>query len=148
METANRYSQNRNCLNNAYVACASTGKAAVNLGGTTVHSAFHITQSRRVSSVARETLQQYRQLFANVRYVFIDEVSMIGSDVLHKVNQRLQEITGSLDETFGRMDMIYENLFCPFCRREILTATPCRYLSDLLDKINKGNKDYEHLASL
>ncbi len=44
METNNRFAQQHNALNNAYVACTSTGKAAVNLGGTTVHSAFRITQ--------------------------------------------------------------------------------------------------------
>lgn len=42
MENYNRYSR-ENSLNNAYLACASTGKAAVNLGGTTVHSLLHLT---------------------------------------------------------------------------------------------------------
>lgn len=107
METFNRYSQQQNVLSNAYVACASTGKAAVNLGGTTVHSAFHITQSRRMGSIARETLQSLRQLFKNVKCIIIDEVSMIGNDILHKVNQRLQEITGHLDENFGGIHIIF-----------------------------------------
>lgn len=49
METYNRFTQKHNSMSNAYVACASTGKAAVNLGGTTVHSAFRITQSRQTS---------------------------------------------------------------------------------------------------
>jgi Cdc6-like AAA superfamily ATPase len=34
METLNRFSQQHCTLRNAYVACASTGKAAVNLHGT------------------------------------------------------------------------------------------------------------------
>ncbi|GFU16408.1 ATP-dependent DNA helicase [Trichonephila clavipes] len=33
METYNRYTQQHNSLRNAFVACASTSKAAVNLGG-------------------------------------------------------------------------------------------------------------------
>lgn len=50
IETINRYSQAHNVLKNAYVACASTEKAAVAIGGTTVHSAFRITMSRRTNS--------------------------------------------------------------------------------------------------
>ncbi|GFU66600.1 ATP-dependent DNA helicase [Trichonephila clavipes] len=59
METYNRYTQHHNSLRNAFVTCASTGKAAVNLGGVTVHSAFKITQSRRIGTMAREMLQNY-----------------------------------------------------------------------------------------
>jgi len=43
METYNRYSNSGNEIDNSFVACASTGKAAVNLGGTKIHSAFHMT---------------------------------------------------------------------------------------------------------
>lgn len=42
METYNHYTQEHNSMNNAYIACASTSKAAVPLGGTTVHSAFRL----------------------------------------------------------------------------------------------------------
>ncbi|GFS89083.1 ATP-dependent DNA helicase [Trichonephila clavipes] len=93
METYNRYTQQHNSLRNAFVACASTGKAAINLGGVTVHSAFKITQSRRIGTMAREVLQNYRSTFIGVKCIIIDEVSMIGCDVLHKINLRLQEIT-------------------------------------------------------
>jgi hypothetical protein len=47
MGAVNRYNQQHNSMMDAYVACASTGKAAVNLGGTTVHPAFKLTQSRQ-----------------------------------------------------------------------------------------------------
>lgn len=107
MKTYNRFTQQHNNLNNAYIACASTGKAAVNLGGTTVHSAFHITKSLRSGAIARETLQQFRHSFSGVKCVIIDEVSMMGSDILHQVNSRLQQITGDLDATFGGMDMAF-----------------------------------------
>ena len=44
MENFNRYTQRHtNSLRNAYVACASTGKAAAVFHGTTVHSAFSIS---------------------------------------------------------------------------------------------------------
>lgn len=108
METVNRFSQAHNSQNNAYVACASTGKAAVAIGGTTVHSAFRITMSRRKSSKLNfEALQLYRNAFANIRAIIIDEVSMIGADVLNTINSRLQEITGNYDDPFGGMQIIF-----------------------------------------
>ncbi|GFX42884.1 ATP-dependent DNA helicase PIF1 [Trichonephila clavipes] len=107
METYNRYTQQHNSLRNAFVACASTGKAAVNLGGVTVHSAFKITQSRRIGTMAREVLQNYRSTFIGVKCIIIVEVSMIGCDVLHKINLRLQEITGVHDQPFGNLNIIF-----------------------------------------
>ncbi|XP_065091680.1 uncharacterized protein LOC135712664 isoform X2 [Ochlerotatus camptorhynchus] len=108
METVNRFSQAHNTQNNAYVACASTGKAAVAIGGTTVHSAFRITMSRRQSSkLSFEALQLYRNAFANVKAIIIDETSMLGANVLNTVHVRLQEITGNYDDPFGGMRIVF-----------------------------------------
>ncbi|GFV64106.1 ATP-dependent DNA helicase PIF1 [Trichonephila clavipes] len=107
METYNRYTQQHNSLRNAFIACASTGKAAVNLGGATVHSAFKITQSRRIGTMARDVLQNYRSTFIGVKCIIIDEMSMIGCDVLHKINLRLQEIIGVHDQPFGNLNIIF-----------------------------------------
>lgn len=107
METVNRYSQTHNSHGNSYIACASTGKAAVGLGGTTVHSAFHLTISRRQDTISRQTLHAFRQLFGGVRCVIIDEVSMISNDLLHKINRKLQVGTGQLEEIFGGMNIIF-----------------------------------------
>ncbi|XP_062538323.1 uncharacterized protein LOC134206608 [Armigeres subalbatus] len=102
METYNRFSQAHNSQNNAYVACASTGKAAVAIGGTTVHSAFHITMDRRhQGKLGFELLQLYRHSFVNIKLIIIDEVSMIGANILNTVHARLQSITGDYDLPFG-----------------------------------------------
>ncbi|XP_062558014.1 uncharacterized protein LOC134222886 [Armigeres subalbatus] len=107
METYNRFSQAHNAQNNAYVACASTGKAAVAIGGTTVHSAFRLTMSRRQNSkLSFETLQLYRNAFAHVQAIIVDEVSMIGANVLDTVHARLQDIKAEYDDPFGGMNMI------------------------------------------
>nr|XP_029717009.1 ATP-dependent DNA helicase PIF1-like [Aedes albopictus] len=108
METINRYSQAHNAQKNAYVACASTGKAAVAIGGTTVHSAFRITMSRRANSkLSFEMLQLYRNAFANIKAVIIDEVSMIGADILNTIHVRLQDISGNYDDPFGGINIVF-----------------------------------------
>nr|XP_029713647.1 uncharacterized protein LOC115257831 [Aedes albopictus] len=107
METYNRFSQAHNAQNNAYVACASTGKAAVAIGGTTVHSAFRLTMSRRINAkLSFETLQLYRNAFAHIQAVIVDEVSMIGANVLDSIHARLQDIRGEYDDAFGGIDII------------------------------------------
>ncbi|XP_053698655.1 uncharacterized protein LOC128745602 [Sabethes cyaneus] len=107
METYNRFSQAHNSLNNAYVACASTGKAAVAIGGTTVHSAFHITMDRRHhGKLGFEMLQLYRNSFANIKLIIIEEISMIGANILNTVHTRLQNISGNYDDAFGGKDIL------------------------------------------
>ncbi|GFX69602.1 hypothetical protein TNCV_1769711 [Trichonephila clavipes] len=66
-----------------------------------------VTQSRRIGTMAREVLQNYRSTFIGVKCIIIDEVSMIGCDVLHKTNLRLQEITGVHDQPFGNLNIIF-----------------------------------------
>lgn len=122
METYNRYTQNHNSLNNAYIACASTGKAAVPLGGTTVHSAFRITTSRVTKLLSMENLQAYRNMFVGVRVVFIDEISMLSAATLSKINYRLQQITGVYDQPFGGMHVI---LCGDFRQLPPVRALPC-----------------------
>ncbi|XP_065077679.1 uncharacterized protein LOC135700938 [Ochlerotatus camptorhynchus] len=108
METFNRFGQAQNSQNNAYVACASTGKAAVAINGTTVHSAFRITMARRNNaSLSFESLQLYRNAFANIKAIIVDEVSMVGADVLNTIHARLQSITGNYDDPFGGMNIIF-----------------------------------------
>ncbi|GFU16409.1 ATP-dependent DNA helicase [Trichonephila clavipes] len=57
--------------------------------------------------MAREVLQNYRSTFIGVKCIIIDEVSLIGCDVLHKINLRLQEITGVHDQPFGNLNIIF-----------------------------------------
>jgi len=80
METFNRFGQQHNIFN-AYVACASTGMAAEAIEGTTVHSAFRIGTGRDMG-LSVEALNGFRAAFRNVRIVFVDECSMIGSGML------------------------------------------------------------------
>ena len=91
METYNRFAQAHDSTRDVFVAAASTGKAAVAIGGTTVHSAFSIAVHQRRGGLSPEAIQLYRNVFVNVCVVFIDEISMIGAGVFHIINERLKK---------------------------------------------------------
>ncbi|GFS49077.1 ATP-dependent DNA helicase [Trichonephila clavipes] len=52
-------------------------------------------------------------MFVRVKCVKTDEVSMIGSDLLHKINSCLQEITGTHDQSSGDMNIFFCGYFRP-----------------------------------
>ena len=87
----------------AYIAYALTGKAAVNLGGIAVRSAFKLTQSKQEHNLSYESLQTSRRLLCNVKFVLIDEISMIGSNTFLSINTRLQEVTANYSHAFGAL---------------------------------------------
>ena len=106
-ETFNRFVQAHDITRDVYVAAASTGKAAVALGGTTVHSAFNISISNPRPTLNYEMLHLYRNVFANVQVIFVDEISMIGSPLFHLIDRRLKQISGRHDVDFGGFDIIF-----------------------------------------
>lgn len=104
MEIYNRFSNNDGFCN-AYITCASTGKAAVAIDGTTVHTALKISLSKLLP-LSMETAQQYRCLFKYVKVLIVDEISMIGAELLNQIDSRLKQITGNFDSNFGGLDII------------------------------------------
>jgi hypothetical protein len=57
--------------------------------------------SKKHSGMSREDLQMYGSTFHNVHIVFVDEVSMVNSNILHMVHVKLQEITNEFEKPFG-----------------------------------------------
>lgn len=106
VETYNRFSKNKNARNNAYLVCASTGKAAVAINRTTVHSLFKIGRSKQVSDINASSMGTYQQIFERVDCIIIDEISMLSCDHLYQINSRLQEVT-AISELFSGFDMIF-----------------------------------------
>ncbi|KAG8172847.1 hypothetical protein JTE90_010241 [Oedothorax gibbosus] len=80
---------------------APTGKAASNIGGETLHSAFGLPLSLTdVLPLSSKTLAEYASKFFYVKCIIIDEISMVGSTMYSNIDQRLREIKG-LDKPFG-----------------------------------------------
>jgi hypothetical protein len=108
MEILNRYTmKHTNSLRNAYVACASTGKTAAAINGITAHSAFRISVMRSSEKpLASEMEQTYRGMFHGVAGIIIDEISMLSTDVLQKIDARLKQITGIHHKNFGGLHIV------------------------------------------
>lgn len=105
MEIYNRFTDNDGYCN-AYIACASTGKAAVAIDGTTVHTALKISLGKLLP-LSSESVQLYRSLFRYVKVLIVDEISMISAELLQKIDQRLKQVTGNYNTDFGGIDVIF-----------------------------------------
>ena len=87
---------------------APTGKAAYLIRGNTLHSALKIPVNQKLQhkSLDTDSLNTLRTQMMGVKYIFIDEVSMVGSGMLTFVHKRLQEIMGSARD-FGGISVIF-----------------------------------------
>ena len=75
---------------------AATGVAAHNISGITIHSAFVLNERRRSGttyySLGADTLNTLQAHLEQLMVVVIDEISMVGAEILYKIHMRLQEI--------------------------------------------------------
>ena len=89
------------------VKVAPTGKAAFNIRGNTLHSAFKIPANRGFNycTLDRDRLNTIRSHLQRMQVIFIDEISMVGSAMFNFLDLRLQQIMGT-KEPFGGLSII------------------------------------------
>ena len=89
------------------VKTAPIGKAAFNINGNTLHSAFKIPANRGFEYCALDSdrLNTIRTPLKNLKLIFVDEISMVGSGMFNFLNLRLQQIMGT-KEPFGGISLI------------------------------------------
>ena len=90
---------------------APTGLAAFNIGGSTIHSALGITtnenRSAQMKPLSDELKSKYAIRLESLKFIIIDEVSMVGNKMLAKIDQRLKEITGNTNIHFGGVSILF-----------------------------------------
>lgn len=86
---------------------APTGKAAFNIKGNTLHSAFKIPANRgfQYCTLDADRLNTIRAQLKRLQVIFIDEISMVGSGMFNFLNLRLQQIMGT-NTPFGALSVI------------------------------------------
>jgi endonuclease/exonuclease/phosphatase (EEP) superfamily protein YafD len=89
------------------IKVAPTGKAAFNIRGNTLHSAFKIPANRgfKYCTLDRDRLNTIRSHLQRMQVIFIDEISMVGSGMFNFLDLRLQQIMGT-KEPFGGLSII------------------------------------------
>lgn len=94
-------------LEKRFVITASTGIAAINAGGVTLHSLFKIPlgvlspEAPLKGMVYKDTFM----LLNSIDALIIDEISMVRPDVLDFVDRRLRQVRG-IDKPFGGLQLI------------------------------------------
>ena len=87
---------------------AYTGVAARNIGGATLHALLQMNESGRGASA--KTKRDLAAMWDGVDYLFIDEVSMIGCEMLHNISSALTEAKGRT-AAFGGVNVIFAGDF-------------------------------------
>jgi hypothetical protein len=70
---------------------AFTGKAAYQVGGVTIHSLLSIGDVNNPRALSARRLKTLQDDLANIHFLFLDEMSMIGLKVLNLIDRRLHE---------------------------------------------------------
>lgn len=91
--------------------CAYTGKAAYNINGSTISTAFHQKFKQREQTLNCETLNTFRSKYRNLTVVIIDKISMVSNSMLKFIDQRLQELTGTRIPFGGKSIIAVGDLF-------------------------------------
>ena len=100
------FTQAGSCLNKpCALAVAPTGMAASLTNGTTIHSAFNLSFGNQLAGLSDAALDQQRSLLEDLRLLVVDEMSMVRSDLLYQVHERLQQIKRN-DELFGNVAIL------------------------------------------
>ena len=87
---------------------APTGKAAHNIKGHTIHSAFHVPANQPLHNYTKMTwdnLNTYCSKYLNLKWIICDEISMVSNYMLRFIHLQLQEIMGN-DLIFGGVNII------------------------------------------
>lgn len=87
---------------------AFSGKAACIINGTTLHAAFALPVNQyggELPNLSNDVANTIRALLKHLKLLIIDEISMVGTKILHWVHQRLVQITGR-NEPFGGISVL------------------------------------------
>lgn len=86
------------------VVVAPTGLAAVNVGGQTIHSFFGLPP--RLIGPADVKRSRNGRVMRRIKFLIIDEVSMVRSDLMWAIDQSLRINRGRQREAFGGLRLV------------------------------------------
>ena len=71
---------------------APTGVAAFNVDGGTLHSLLSLPTKGEFKELEGERLHKFQQSLADMKYLIIDEMSMVGRKMFGQIDKRLRQV--------------------------------------------------------
>lgn len=97
----------RSLLNDCCIVSSYFGIAAYNINGITLHSLLKLPiRGMNKCDLKGPTLNKLQLRFSGIKYLIIDEFSVIGQNMLGWIDRRLRQASGLLDEIFGGFSVI------------------------------------------
>ena len=97
----------RNLLGEQCAVLAPTGIAVLNISGSTLHSFLHFAKVHEVNYLTGAGLLQLQEKCSMLKYILVDELSMIGCHLIRAVDFRLrQAFPTKADEFFGGCSIV------------------------------------------
>jgi hypothetical protein len=97
------------CGKSPVMTCASTGTAARNILGITVHSALYLPVQHgnepKFHELSGKSLKKLRSIYSYVHTLIIDEFSMVSAKTFEYIHRRLTSIKDN-DKPFGNLNVI------------------------------------------
>ena len=116
---------------------APTGVAAININGTTIHTALSIPKEFGdfAPKMSDQKRTQLRLTLSELKLFIVDEISLVANTTLLHIHQRLKEI-------FNTPTMLFVLNLLPVFMREPITennssdhAFFCKYAAELLERV-------------
>ena len=97
----------KNLLQGKCVVTATTGKAAFNIRGVTIHSLLKLpVGSRGAKDLTGQSLCRLQDSLNEINYIIIDEYSMLGQVTFGWTDKCCKQATGCYDKVFGGKSFI------------------------------------------
>jgi hypothetical protein len=128
-------------MSDELLVTATTGAAAVKIGGCTLHSAIGLSNDGKCRKVGKKSMD----LWFNRQYLIIDEVSMMDAKLLGNLHTQLGKIKSDTDSNFGGVNILFAGDFLQLPTVSHLDV----YLSDHTDnKIRQANLHWHKLNAV
>ena len=97
----------RSLLQQSCIVTATTGKASFNINGKTIHSVLNLPVGPRGNNDLKgQSLLRLQDGLRDVKYILIDEYSILGQTLLGWIDKSCRQATGLHDEIFGGKSII------------------------------------------
>ncbi|KAK3921474.1 ATP-dependent DNA helicase [Frankliniella fusca] len=100
--------------NDSALIIAFTGSSALNANGRTIHSALRLqfdNKSKDVVDLKGDTLRDFQEKMINVKFLIIEEFSMVGCRLFNIINRRCMQMKSNTEPFGGLPVYMFGDLF-------------------------------------